>query len=83
MIIKIISGKCREVMAKKEMAISREMKMNHFKIDDLYGIAESVLALLMKLGEPFAFDSDLICSINLFDECFCPNCIDQGDQDGC
>ena len=57
--------------------------LNHFKIDDLYGIAESVLALLMKLGEPFAFDSDLICSINLFDECFCPNCIDQGDQDGC
>ena len=65
------------------MAISREMKMNHFKIDDLYGIAESVLALLMQLGEPFAFDSDLICSINLFDECFCPNCIDQEDQDGC
>ena len=55
--------------------------MNHFKIDDLYGIAESVLALLMQLGEPFAFDSDLVCSINLFDECVCPNCIDQEDQD--
>lgn len=68
-------------MAKKEMAISRKTKMNHFKIDDLYGIAESVLSLLMQLGEPFAFDSDLICSINLFDECFCPNCIDEEDQD--
>jgi len=53
------------------MAISKKTKMNHFKIDDLYGIAESVLALLMQLGEPFALDSDLICSINLFDECFC------------
>jgi len=70
-------------MAKKEMAISKETKINHFKIDDLYGIAESVLVLLMQLGEPFELDSDLICSINLFDECVCPNCIDQEDQDGC
>ena len=41
----------------------------------------SVLSLLMQLGEPFELDSDLVCSINLFDDCVCPNCIDQEDQD--
>lgn len=68
-------------MAKKEMAISKETKMNHFKINDLYGIAESVLSLLMQLGEPFVLHSDLICSINLFDDCVCPVCMAEEDQD--
>tara|TARA_R100001510_G_C7597974_1_gene165456 strand:- start:67 stop:243 length:177 start_codon:yes stop_codon:yes gene_type:complete len=42
--------------------------------DELYGVVEKLLGVLMDLEYPFALNSDLICSINLFDECECPNC---------
>tara|TARA_R100001129_G_scaffold173794_1_gene145639 strand:- start:1696 stop:1872 length:177 start_codon:yes stop_codon:yes gene_type:complete len=42
--------------------------------DELYGIVEKLLGVLMDLEYPFELNSDLICSINLFDECACPSC---------
>ena len=37
--------------------------------DELYGIVEKLLGILMDLDYPFELNSDLICSKNLFDEC--------------
>ena len=50
------------------MTIKQETK------DELYGIVEKLLGVLMDEGYPFELNSDLICSKNLFDECVCPDC---------
>jgi len=49
------------------------MKSSYAK--ELHKATTILLNTLMVLGEPFEFDSDLICADELFDECLCPNCI--------
>tara|TARA_B100000029_G_scaffold415917_1_gene419904 strand:- start:1613 stop:1813 length:201 start_codon:yes stop_codon:yes gene_type:complete len=40
---------------------------------------ESLLHYLMHKDWAVQFDSELICSINLFDDCFCPNHLNGGE----
>ena len=41
----------------------------------IYREVEGLLGILMKHRYPFGFDSDYICSTDLFDECVCPYCM--------
>ena len=41
----------------------------------IYREVEGLLAILMEHRYPYSFDSDYVCSTDLFDECVCPYCM--------
>ena len=52
----------------------RDSQLNYIQQE-----VESLLHYLMHKDWAIQFDSELICSISLFDDCYCPNHLNGGE----
>jgi predicted translin family RNA/ssDNA-binding protein len=57
-----------------------ERNISKQNLSNLYKTVEKLLKLLMDLGYPFEFDSELICSLNIDSDCICPDCGGEDQQ---
>ena len=53
---------------------SESKEISKENLNEIYGIVENLMGLLMDKEYPFYWDSDLMCGINLFEDCVCPVC---------
>ena len=65
-----------------ELVKLESKKISNKNLNELYGIVENLMGILMEMEHPFYWDSDLMCGINVFDDCVCPMC-ESEDQDDC